>query len=92
MREVIWTAQGDVRWEPWWVERYGHTRSRIPDLEDHLSFVNFDLSRNGYRTVTRDERGRLVINERPSLHQLGVPSIELILEKHGFRLGEHVTD
>ena len=43
--KITWKRQGNINWEEWWVQKYGHKRIKIPDLEDQISFANFDLKR-----------------------------------------------
>lgn len=95
---VTWEKQGQVRWNDDWIEARGYTRSHVPNLDDHLGFVNYDLNRQGLPSVRR-EGGGLVIdvdlvrvsglpaNAGPLiLHSRAVARIQPILEYHGFRL------
>jgi hypothetical protein len=65
---VEWSRQGRVHWEQHWLDEHGPVRSRIPDLNDHMSFVNYDLRHNGHREVTEDDAGLLWL-EIPHLEQ-----------------------
>lgn len=63
---IEWSRQGRVHWEQHWLDEFGPIRSRIPDLSDHLGFVNFDLRQNGHCEVTPDGDGLLWL-ELPEL-------------------------
>lgn len=78
---VDWVKQGTINWGQAWVERHGQTRSRIPGLDDHISFVNHDLQRNGYPRVEKSSDGSLVIDV-PDSGQ--TPIVADILGYHGF--------
>lgn len=64
---VEWSRQGRVHWEQDWLNARGPIRTRIPDLKDHLSFVNHDLAHNGRQLVTEDDEGLWI--EIPELHK-----------------------
>lgn len=53
---ILWSKQGDIRWEDWWVQRQGKTRTRVPGLEDHLGFLRYDLTNHGPSGWRVDER------------------------------------
>jgi hypothetical protein len=84
---VVWARQGSVRWEEWWLEDHGPSRSHIPGLDEHLSFVNFDLTHNGLNPVTKAATGELQIDITEG-HQV-ISALALardILQDHGFEL------
>jgi hypothetical protein len=83
---IAWRRQGAVRWESWWTEENGPTRSRIPNLDDHISFVNHDLQSVGFPPVTRNTLGDLQIELRGDENATAGELAEMqnILNGHGF--------
>jgi hypothetical protein len=59
---VDWSKQGRVYWEQHWLDEFGPVRSRVPDLKDHLSFVNYDLGLNGRPQIVEGPDGLLWVN------------------------------
>jgi hypothetical protein len=79
---VAWSEDGSINWENWWVRRHGHTRTRLPGESDHVSFVNFDLLRNGLPRLATDGDGFLCID----VTQRDYHNAVYWLEYHGFRV------
>lgn len=79
--EVEWVRQGQIRWGEGWVEQHGHTMTRAPGLDDHISFVNFDLQNNGFPYVEKRANGSLVIEVALSANR---SLLGEILGYHGF--------
>ncbi len=42
---IMWKRRGNVHWDDWWFESEGPVRSHVPNLDNHISFANFDLAR-----------------------------------------------
>ena len=84
---VTWERQGAVRWQEWWIKQNGPTRTHIPGLDEHISFVNFDLRRLGYPSLSREVTGDLYITlpDEP-MHRDNMLRASEILENHGFKL------
>lgn len=59
--DLVWLRQGEVRWQQNWIDQYGHTRTHIPNLEEHISFANFDLRRAGLPTIQGNAGSALYI-------------------------------
>jgi hypothetical protein len=55
---LAWERQGKVHWTEDWVRQHGPIRQRIPGLEDHISFANFDLKQNDLPQIQTTENGR----------------------------------
>ena len=76
----------------------GHTRSRVPGLDDHISFANYDLTREGLPLVQRDSEGVFLeiesSSESATPEKAGIPDvfwssalrIMPVLAYHGFAL------
>lgn len=47
---ILWEKQGNVRWEDWWIDRQGKTRTRVPGLDDHIGFLRYDLANHTARS------------------------------------------
>jgi hypothetical protein len=75
----MWEQQGTPRWEQWWVERRGYTRSREPTREDHIKFANFDLEQHGLPLIEVTD-DRLFINAPDGDHVM----IGVLIRQHGF--------
>lgn len=55
---LIWKRQGKVWWDEEWMEDRGPVRQRIPDLDDHISFANYDLKLNDLPLIETTSEGR----------------------------------
>ena len=78
--KIIWKRQGDVKWEDWWVEKYDRKRARVPDINDHISFANFDLK--NYHARIFEEGSNLFVELL-----LGTEtSVKMVLSYHGFEI------
>jgi hypothetical protein len=82
MAEVraVWVNGGNVRWEQWWVQSQGYSRTREPGESDHVGFANYDLQRSGVMKLQPHKDGG---------HFLEIASFQYalakrILEYHGF--------
>ncbi len=95
--EVEWIAQGSVVWEDWWTREKGHTRSQMPDLDNHISFAQYDLHEAGLPSLERSSQGNLYMSlsdsvdvssgaraagDHPSLARVAA-----VLAAHGFKVG-----
>src|SRR6476646_1876136 len=98
---VIWERQGEVRWESDWTGRYGHTRSHVPGLDEHLGFANYDLKRNGLPEIQKSPEGDLLIEFDPIavsglpanagwaiIHGAAVERMTAVFGPHGFKATE----
>lgn len=83
---VAWKRQGTVTWEP----GFEQTRSRIPGLDDHIGFANYDLRYGGLPEIHKDPSGDLFIDLPIGLaHDNSMRrKIVSILSEHGFELAE----
>lgn len=86
MRDVVdlvvtQVADGEIRWEDWWVSRNGHARHDIPTFDDYLGFIDFDLSQNGLPRLTRVGE-RIVLKRVPAAK---VAVAQQVVSYHGFR-------
>ena len=57
----VWVRHGKIHWGEGWVEQRGPVRSRIPGLDDHVSFINHDLRQNNLPPMEQDNRGQLFV-------------------------------
>ena len=55
---LAWEKQGKVHWDEEWIKQNGPVRQRIPGLDDHISFANFDLKNNGLPLIQTADSGR----------------------------------
>jgi hypothetical protein len=55
---LAWKRQGKVWWNDDWIEAHGPIRQRIPGLDDHISFANYDLKLNGLPQIGTTAEGR----------------------------------
>lgn len=55
---LSWRRQGKVWWEESWVQQYGPVRQRIPGLDDHIGFANYDLRLNSLPQIQKNSQGR----------------------------------
>jgi hypothetical protein len=55
---LAWRRQGKLWWNEEWIQANGPVRQRIPGLEDHISFANFDLRQNGDPQIAMTSEGR----------------------------------
>ena len=84
MKKIIeWREQGQIDWELWWVLRHGYTRTETPNLENHISFANFELKH--YNSMIIKENKMLIIE----YHQAQEGKIKIILKKHGFYIKDN---
>lgn len=79
---VTWASDGTVEWEHWWVQRHGHVRSRQPTEEQHVSFANYDLQKNGLPRLASQADGNYVI----FVEQSDYANVKYLLEYHGFAI------
>lgn len=84
---IVWTKQGTIKWEEWWVDGHGHKLDRIPGLKDHISFANFDLNQLGCPSISVTEEG-LEIRDIPDEK---LDTVERIIHYHGFSLKGKLT-
>lgn len=97
--EISWVRQGDVIWNEDWVELHGHQRSKLPELQDHIGFANYDLRAAGLPEISELEDGTLTIvfdecqvTGLPRnagimlLHSAAVKTLLAVIEPHGFSL------
>ena len=62
---IDWTGDNvDIRWEDWWVRRFGKNRTRIPTYDEYLGFVDYDLGINNLPRLIR-RNGKIIIPEVP---------------------------
>jgi hypothetical protein len=80
--ELVWTRQGNIKWENWWVEQHGHTRTKIPGREDHISFANVDLKHNRCPTIVLQGECLIIQN----IPERRLPVVKQIIEYHGFEI------
>jgi hypothetical protein len=79
---LAWVKQGTIHWEEWWVKRHGETLKKVPGLQNHVSFANYDLNRSGCPPVVLED-DKLEIHNVP-LSKLDV--VQQIIEYHGFQI------
>jgi hypothetical protein len=84
---IVWTKQGTINWEDWWVKGQGHKLDKIPGLKDHISFADFDLKRNGCPLITVTDDGL----EIRDISADKLETVERIIHYHGFSLKGKLT-
>lgn len=75
-KKIKWVRQGNIKWELPWRIFNGKKRSKTPDLNDHISFVKFDLNKvsatifqdNEIIYVEYDEKNHNVVEEILNYH------------------------
>ena len=79
---ITWVKQGTIQWEKWYTERYGNKLQKLPSMDDHISFANFDLKNNQCSTIKK-QADNLVIQDIPEEKlRLAVS----IIAYHGFSI------
>jgi hypothetical protein len=53
-----WSRQGKVWWHENWLRVHGPVRSKIPGLDDHIGFANYDLGVNDLPRIQTTELGQ----------------------------------
>jgi hypothetical protein len=83
-QRVVWVRPGQTQWGAVWVGRYGRTKSHEPGEEEHVSFANHDLLRNGLPTLERENQSLVVTiaNEAEAIRVLRV------VRYHGFEFAD----
>ena len=85
---IKWSTQGRVFFNDTFIGRFFRKRrTRIPDLDDHISFADFDLKAAGLPQITVKPDKQLVI---VSIHSDKLPLLKKILAYHGFDIVEIV--
>ena len=79
---ITWERDGNIEWEEWWVQNHGHNRSKLPGLNDHIGYANYDLAANNCPKITTIS-GKLVVSHIPII---SLQVVEEILHYHGFRI------
>ncbi|MFI6332487.1 hypothetical protein ACIBBG_29790 [Micromonospora chersina] len=78
---VEWREYGAIKWQDDWVSRFGHTRSRLPGLMDHIGFANFDLRAAGLPAIAFDDAGQPYVDlPHPGLKD----AVLEVVQRHGF--------
>lgn len=80
---IEWTgSDGEIRWEDWWVQSHGRQRRSLPEIDDLLGFIDYDLGDRGFPRLVRVD-GRVTV---PKVPADAVDEVTGIVEYHGFRV------
>lgn len=79
--KIVWRRYGNKSWNDWWVKLHGAQIPREGTFQEHVSFVNYDLARNGLPKISVTGEGAATI----SLHSADELRIAVnLLRYHGF--------